>query len=260
MRDTQGIYSSDYGVALAPTFYVIDSSGTIRFVKVGGIDVYAILRPQIASLIDLRPSTQLSIQLSSTAVETGSSVTVSGSIMPALSGRTVTITVAKPDGSTTNLSTTTGSGGSYSKSFVADKEGLWKVKAIFAGDAAHSPSESTEVEFLAKSPIPWLLIGVGAVVLFVGAGGAFWYLKLRNPPPPSGRPPPPPPPPTTKGLAEVPPASPPTRTLQLPRATTTLASVVLLGAFAVAILLGANQYAWIQVYVRVLCATCIGVG
>ena len=149
---------------------MIDSSGTIRFVKVGGIDVYSTLRPQIALLIDLRLATQLTMQLSATTVEIGSLVTVSGSIAPAVSGRTISITVTRPDGSTTTLSTTTGSGGGYSSSFAADEEGTWKVKAVFAGDAAHASSESTEMELVAEPSIPWLLIGAGVVALAVVVG------------------------------------------------------------------------------------------
>jgi peroxiredoxin len=260
LRDTQQIYSSGYGVTGAPTFYVIDASGVVRFVKVGGIDVYAILRPQIASLIDLRPVTQLTAQLSATTVEVGSTVTVSGSITPTIGGGAVSIRVVKPDSSMANLSVATGSGGSYSGSFLADREGSWKVKAFFAGDAGHQPSESTELDLVVKPSTPWLLIGAGAVVLALIAA-AVWYFMLRKPPRPGQPlPPPPPPPPAAMGSFEVPPAPVPTRSSQLLRSAATLTPVALLGAFAVAIVFGADQYVWIQVYVRVLCTTCIGIG
>jgi hypothetical protein len=233
--------------------------GVVHFVKVGGIDVYAILRPQIASLIDLRPVTQLTAQLSATTVEVGSTVTVSGSITPTIGGGAVSIRVMEPDSSMTNLSVTTGSGGSYSGSFLADREGSWKVKAFFAGDATHQPSESTELDLVVKPSTPWLLIGAGAVVLVLIAAAAVWYFGLRKPPRP-GQPLPPPPPPAAMGSFEVPPAPVPTRSPQLLRSAAALTPVALLGAFAVAIVFGADQYVWIQVYVRVLCTTCIGIG
>jgi len=256
LRDTLQMYSSSYSVSVAPTFYVIDAIGVVRFVKTGGIDVYEILRPQIAYLIDPRPATQLTAQLSATTVEAGSTVTVSGSITPPIGGGTVSVRVTRPDSTTTDLSATIGSGGSYSGSFLADKEGSWKVKAIFAGDAAHQPSESAELELVVKPSIPWLLIGGGVVVIALVAG-TVWYFILRKPPR-TGEPPPPPP--TAMEPLGIPPAPVPTRSLQLFSTAATFAPVALLGVSAAAIVFGADQYAWIQVYVRVLCTTCIGVG
>lgn len=97
-------------------------------------------------------STTISCSVSPSEVTEGSSVTVSGSISPALSGKTVTLTYEKTD-RTPPLFTrtvTTGSDGSYSDVYKPDATGSWSVSASWEGDSTHDSSTSLKKSFTVK--------------------------------------------------------------------------------------------------------------
>jgi len=93
-------------------------------------------------------STTLSCKSSSSEITDDDTITVSGSISSAVSGKTVTLTYTKPDGKTTVTRTvTTGSDGSYSDSYKPDTTGSWSVKASWDGDVAYAGVTSSAVSF-----------------------------------------------------------------------------------------------------------------
>jgi len=96
-------------------------------------------------------ATTISCKTSSTDITQGDTITVSGSISPALSGKTVNLTYTKPDGKTTVIRTaTTGSDGSYSDSYVPDVTGSWSVTASWNGDSDHQAASSQSPSFNVK--------------------------------------------------------------------------------------------------------------
>jgi len=100
-----------------------------------------------------KASTTISIQTSS-QITIGDSITVSGSISPAISGATVTITFKKPDGSTFTRTTATGSDGSYSDSYTPTETGSWTVSASLEGDATYEGATSQTLSFIVVEPPP----------------------------------------------------------------------------------------------------------
>jgi len=89
-------------------------------------------------------STTISCSVSPSEVTEGDSITVSGSISPTVSGKTITLTYKKPDGSTFDRTVTTGSDGSYSDSYKSEAIGSWSVSASWAGDSTHEGASSSK--------------------------------------------------------------------------------------------------------------------
>jgi len=88
--------------------------------------------------------TQLTLSLSSPSIIIGYQAGASGVLSPGISGKTISILITCPNGSTVTRTATTSSGGTFSFSFVPDVTGLWKLKAQFAGDAQYLASETTQ--------------------------------------------------------------------------------------------------------------------
>jgi hypothetical protein len=94
--------------------------------------------------------TTLSCTASPSEVAEGDSITVSGAISPALTGKTVTVTYKKADGKTVTRTATTGSDGSYSDSYGPDAIGLWSVTASWNGDSTYEGASSSSKSFTVK--------------------------------------------------------------------------------------------------------------
>ncbi len=91
-------------------------------------------------------STTISCSVSQSDLTIGDSFNVSGSIIPALAGKTVTITYTKPDGSTVTRTSTTNPG-DYSDAYIPDILGSWSVTASWDGDAIHEAASSASQSF-----------------------------------------------------------------------------------------------------------------
>ena len=70
-----------------------------------------------------KASSDIAYSLSETTINLGSELQVSGSINPAVSDKTVTLTYRKPNGSTVMRTVMTGLDGSYSNSYTPDADG-----------------------------------------------------------------------------------------------------------------------------------------
>jgi len=123
-------------------------------------------------------STTVSCSVTPSEVTQGASVTVSGSINPALSGKTVTLTYTKPDGTSLTRTVTTGSDGSYSDSYNVDAVGSWSVKASWDGDSTHASASSSSASFTVSSPaFPWWWLALALVVVF---GAIAYFMTIRR--------------------------------------------------------------------------------
>lgn len=115
-----------------------------------GDSTYAGATSSSASFTVSRISSTISCSVSKSEVAEGDSLTVSGSISPAVSGKTVTLSYKKPDGSTFTITVTTGSDGSYSDSYKPDATGSWSVTASWDGDSTHDGASSESKSFTVK--------------------------------------------------------------------------------------------------------------
>jgi len=115
----------------------------------------------------------LSCNVSKDTVTQGESIVVSGSINATLSGKTVTLTYKKPDGSTFNRTVSTGSDGSYSDSYTPDAAGTWSVTASWTGDTSYNGANSSTrsltvnaVTFILFTPFGIALLG-GIILIII---------------------------------------------------------------------------------------------
>jgi len=106
--------------------------------------------------------TELSCFVSKDIITEGNSIVVSGSIKATLTGKTITLTYKKPNGSTLNRTATTGSDGSYSDSYTPDATGSWSVTASWDGDSAHSGTTSSSKSFIVVTTQPSTITSTAA--------------------------------------------------------------------------------------------------
>jgi peptide/nickel transport system substrate-binding protein len=106
-----------------------------------------VLHTLAVAAFETKITTTLSCAVSSTQLTIGDSITVSGSIAPAVSSVNITLTYTKPSSSTLNRTITSAANGSYSDCYVPDCVGSWNVKASWNGDDAHEGATSTSVYF-----------------------------------------------------------------------------------------------------------------
>jgi len=116
------------------------------------------------------------IQTPESRISVGESITISGSINPAVSGAEVVIAFTKPDGSTFTRTVSTGSDGAYTDLHTPTETGSWSVKSSWDGDSTYigatSQAASFTVEEKPRGGIPGfpyesiilgLLVGVLAI-------------------------------------------------------------------------------------------------
>lgn len=94
--------------------------------------------------------TTIACSISTSEVTEGDSVTISGSISPSVSGKTVTLTFKKPNNFSTTKTALTGSNGFYNISNKFDAVGLWSVSAEWTGDSSHYGASSSSLSINVK--------------------------------------------------------------------------------------------------------------
>jgi len=103
----------------------------------------------------IKTPSSISIQTSETQITEGDSVTVSGSINPAVPGAEVVIVFTKPDGSTSTRTVSTGSDGSCLELYIPTETGSWSIKASWEGDSTYSGATSQTLEInVVEAPSP----------------------------------------------------------------------------------------------------------
>jgi parallel beta-helix repeat protein len=115
----------------------------------------------------IKVPTSITISLSHRRINLGNELIVSGEIVPAVSGETVTLTFNKPSGERFYRSDTTEADGSYEHPYSPDKSGDWSVKVSWGGNPDYSGSESSLQTFYVNpsstpttgdpsDPPPWI--------------------------------------------------------------------------------------------------------
>jgi hypothetical protein len=92
-------------------------------------------------------TTTLTCSVAPSTVVVGESVTVSGTIAPAVSGAVVTLMFTRPDETSAVISTSTRADGSYIATYTPSMIGSWSVVACWAGDDTHFGATSPTVSF-----------------------------------------------------------------------------------------------------------------
>jgi len=97
-------------------------------------------------------STELACSPSSSQVELGENVTVTGSLRPAVQDAEIILEYTGPDGSTTLRKAYTDEDGGFSDAFEPGIAGAWSVEASWGGDLGHASAESAAAAFTAAAP------------------------------------------------------------------------------------------------------------
>jgi len=119
-----------------------------------------------SSFMTTTPSS-LYLTLSTSFVFTGSTVTIGGSISPALLGKNVTLYVSSNGAPFRVLATvTTGSEGKYLYIWRSASEGTHSVRASWSGDDVYTGADSN-TQTLMVIPVEWLMMG-GMIIFSLG--------------------------------------------------------------------------------------------
>nr|MDO8133816.1 glycoside hydrolase family 99-like domain-containing protein [Candidatus Njordarchaeum guaymaensis] len=129
-----------------------------------------------------KASTSVSIQTSQSQIIEGESITISGSINPAVSGAEVDIGFMKPDGSTFTGRSITSSNGSYGYSYTPTETGLWNIKASWKGNPKHQGASSTTASFtvIKKKGFIETPLGLATISVAILAAIITTILELRR--------------------------------------------------------------------------------
>ena len=122
---------------------------------------------QVSSSLEVLTSSSLFLAFSSTFVTTGSAVTISGSISPALSGKNVTLFVSLIGSQLDVLATVvTDSEGRFLYTWRPSSTGTYSIRASWFGDASYAGAESSTYRILVI-PLEWLMMGIIVIVSLV---------------------------------------------------------------------------------------------
>ena len=99
------------------------------------------------SFIVTKKTTTLTITLSTTKIEKGKKITISGQLKPPLDNVPIKIKVTKPDGSVMTYTAKTGANGKFTLTIAPDKTGTYKVVAYWVGDKLHKGCKSSVATF-----------------------------------------------------------------------------------------------------------------
>jgi hypothetical protein len=87
----------------------------------------------------------------STEIDEGKTITITGTLAPAVAGNTIILTYQPPSGSPITRPTTTTAAGEYSDTYTPNIPGSWLVTAYWSGDAFHEEATSPTVSFTVKA-------------------------------------------------------------------------------------------------------------
>ena len=125
--------------------------------------------------------TSISISAAPAKATAGDSITVRGTIAPAISAP-ITLVVKEPDGAVRRLNATSGPDGAFAFNVRLDKVGAYTFTAEFQGDAAYEPSKSGEVSAEAEPAQTPLWLYAGGAAAAIAAAAAILLLRGRRAP------------------------------------------------------------------------------
>jgi len=152
---------------------------SVYFTYVAGIHVIDVASREVLT-------STISATLSSTSIDVGSDITISGDIDPVRENVTVTIQYKKSGDVawTTLTAVKTDSNSHYSHTWTPEKSGTYEIKATWTGDANTEGDESNVQTVTVKGPPagidPYILaaaaVGIIAVIAIV-----VYFVKIRKP-------------------------------------------------------------------------------
>jgi len=137
-----------------------------------GNEVYEGATSSAVVLSVVKGTTSISLQVTRATVTKGESIELSGSLTPSLSSITVTITYAKPSGTSVTHSVTTDSNGKFTDSISTDETGNWRITASWPGNEAYEGSSTTATvtvnpSFLDQILMPLVIVLILIVILLL---------------------------------------------------------------------------------------------
>jgi hypothetical protein len=139
-----------YSVAYTPS--VIGSWSVVA--SWAGDDTHFGATSPTASFTVTKIPSSITVSLNSTSIYLGRGVLVEGVLSPAVSGAVVTINYTRPDGTIVSRAVPIDAAGGFRDAFKPDVDGVWRIRAGWAGDATHSPALSPvyELTVVKKKP------------------------------------------------------------------------------------------------------------
>jgi hypothetical protein len=130
----------------------------------------AISSTQTFNVLNVVLPSSITCQASKSSIVESDTITIYGSLSPALAGKVILLTYTKPDATIITRSATTLSNGSYSDVYQPDAKGSWMVNASWVGDTSYQNSSSPNVSFevTQRSSTP----GSGCVIATATYGSA----------------------------------------------------------------------------------------
>ena len=116
---------------------VFTVSGYIDGELIGGVEVEVVKKQR----------TELTCTPTPDIVTIGGSVSITGTLTPALADAKIFITLVDPSGDESQRTISTASDGKYTATFTPDLAGTWRVSSTWVGDDFHIGSTSTEETF-----------------------------------------------------------------------------------------------------------------
>jgi len=109
--------------------------------------------PAVSFTITRIPSS-ITLSLNATSIYLGRSILVEGVLSPVVSGAMVTVNYTSPNGTVISRLLPIDATGGFRDVFRPDVDGVWKIRAGWAGDATHSPALSSiyELTVVKKKP------------------------------------------------------------------------------------------------------------
>jgi hypothetical protein len=95
-----------------------------------------------ASFTITKIPSSITLSLNATSIYLGRSILVEGVLRPAVSGAMVTVNYTRPNGTVVSRLLPINATGGFRDVFKPDVDGVWRIRAGWAGDATHSPALS----------------------------------------------------------------------------------------------------------------------
>jgi len=132
-----------------------------------GNEVYEGATSSAVVLSVVKGTTSISLQVARATVTKGESIELSGSLTPPLPSITITITYAKPSGTSVTHSVTTDSNGKFTDSISTDETGNWKITASWPGNEAYEGSSTTATVIVNPSFLDQILVPLIIVIILI---------------------------------------------------------------------------------------------
>jgi len=171
------------------------------------------------SFLTTKNESALTLLASSTSVNVGKNVTISGTLTPSHTA-TIALKYTMPDGTTTTKTVDSTSEGTFTDTIKLDQTGIWQIIASWSGNEQYEAAVSTPLAVAAQvvdQTTPTFAVAglaLGIIALILGLAAVYLALKKKAEAPPPSPPttPQPQPPPSPQQPPPVPPTPQPAPT------------------------------------------------